>query len=38
VFRTAIGNIGFTSGVNYWEIVADGKTENELKIGVTLSK
>lgn len=28
VFRSAIGNIGFTSGVNYWEIIADSKTEN----------
>jgi hypothetical protein len=23
VFRTVIGNIGFESGVNYWEIIAD---------------
>ena len=26
VFRTVIGNIGFDSGVNYWEIIADSKT------------
>lgn len=26
VFRSAIGNIGFTSGKNYWEIIADSKT------------
>lgn len=26
VFRTVIGNIGFDSGVNYWEIIADTKT------------
>lgn len=25
---------GFQSGVNYWEILADARTENELKIGV----
>jgi hypothetical protein len=38
VFRTVIGNIGFESGVNYWEIIADSKTENELKIGIAGSK
>jgi E3 ubiquitin-protein ligase NRDP1 len=25
------------SGINYWEIVADSRTENELKIGVCTS-
>lgn len=25
------------NGVNYWEIVADSRTENELKIGVCTS-
>jgi E3 ubiquitin-protein ligase NRDP1 len=35
VFRTVVANVGFTNGVNYWEIVADERTENELKIGVT---
>ena len=29
-----IGNVGFESGQHYWEIVADARTENELKIGV----
>ena len=28
VFRTVIANNGFDSGVNYWEIIADPKTEN----------
>lgn len=28
VFRSAVANIGFTGGKNYWEIVADPKTEN----------
>jgi hypothetical protein len=37
LFRTCIANYGFTSGVHYWEIVADNRTENELKIGVTTS-
>lgn len=26
VFRTAIANIGFTSGQHYWEIVSDNRT------------
>ena len=34
-FRTVVSNVGFNSGVHYWEIEADGRTENELKIGVT---
>lgn len=34
-FRTIVANVGFNSGAHYWEIVADRRTENELKIGVT---
>mmetsp|Transcript_5416 Transcript_5416/g.5546 ORF Transcript_5416/g.5546 Transcript_5416/m.5546 type:complete len:469 (+) Transcript_5416:10-1416(+) len=34
-FRTIVGCTPFTSGVHYWEIIADRRTENELKIGVT---
>jgi hypothetical protein len=34
-FRTVVGNRPFTEGVHYWEIVADSRTEHELKIGVT---
>jgi hypothetical protein len=34
IFRTVIADVGFTEGTHYWEIVADAKTENELKIGV----
>lgn len=37
-FRTVLANIGFTSGVHYWEIHADPRTENELKIGVSNRK
>lgn len=28
LFRTSITNNGFTSGIHYWEILADGRTEN----------
>jgi hypothetical protein len=38
LFRTAIGSRGFTEGTHYWEIVADSRTENELKIGVVKNK
>lgn len=34
IFRTVIGNKPFTEGTHYWEIVADARSENELKIGV----
>lgn len=36
-FRTVLSNVGFTSGVHYWEIIADKRTENELKIGISKS-
>lgn len=34
-FRTVISNRPFSDGVHYWEIVADSRTEHELKVGVT---
>ncbi len=34
-FRTIVSNRPFTEGVHYWEIVADSRTEHELKVGVT---
>ena len=34
IFRTVLGNVAFESGLHYWEIVADARTENELKVGV----
>lgn len=34
-FRTVISNRPFSGGVHYWEIVADSRTEHELKVGVT---
>jgi len=36
LFRTIIGARPFMDGVHYWEIVADSRTEHELKIGVSL--
>ena len=38
MFRTAVATHGFTGGINYWEIEADERTENELKIGVTSNR
>jgi E3 ubiquitin-protein ligase NRDP1 len=38
VFRTVIGDTAFNSGLHYWEIVADSRTENELKIGVATKR
>lgn len=38
VFRTVISDRGFESGIHYWEIIADSRTENELKVGVTKSR
>ncbi|CAD8090661.1 unnamed protein product [Paramecium sonneborni] len=35
MFRTAVATYGFEKGIGYWEIEADDKTENELKIGVS---
>lgn len=35
LFRTVYANIAFTEGIHYWEIVADSRSEHELKIGVS---
>lgn len=35
LFRSVIANRGFTDGIHYWEIIADARTQHELKIGVT---
>ena len=37
-FRTFFGDVAFNEGIHYWEIVADARTEHELKIGVSKSK
>ena len=36
LFRTMISNRPFMDGHHYWEVIADARTEHELKIGVTL--
>ena len=35
IFRNIFGNVGFTEGIHYWEVIADARTEHELKIGVS---
>jgi hypothetical protein len=37
-FRTFFGDVGLTEGIHYWEIIADARTEHELKIGVSKQK
>ncbi len=34
-FRSIAANTPFMNGVHYWEIIADRRTENELKLGIT---
>ena len=38
VFRSVIADKCFYEGIHYWEIIADARTENELKIGVCKNK
>ncbi|KAL4430530.1 hypothetical protein ABPG74_005455 [Tetrahymena malaccensis] len=38
MFRTVLSDTPMTGGTYYWEIHADDKTENELKIGVSSKK
>lgn len=38
LFRSLIADRGFDNGIHYWELIADSRTDNELKIGVTKSK
>jgi hypothetical protein len=35
LFRTVFGSKGFTEGIHYWEIVADARSEHEIKTGVS---
>ena len=36
LFRNVVANRPFMNGIHYWEIVADARTEHELKCGVSL--
>lgn len=38
MFRSVIGDTGFKCGIHYWEVVADSKSDNELKVGVTKNR
>lgn len=35
IFRNFFGDVGFQEGIHYWEIIADSRTEHELKVGVS---
>jgi hypothetical protein len=35
VFRTVYSNTEVTEGIHYWEIIADARSEHELKIGIS---
>lgn len=35
LFRSVVADTAFNDGIHYWEIVADSRTDNELKVGVT---
>jgi hypothetical protein len=35
LFRTVYANIELNEGIHYWEIIADARSEHELKIGVS---
>ena len=37
VFRTCFMEPGVTSGIHYWELTMDSRTENEMKIGVSFT-
>lgn len=38
LFRTMVSNRPFMDGQHYWEVIADARTEHELKIGITLQQ
>lgn len=38
MFRTVISDNGMFAGIYYWEIIADPRTENELKIGIATKR
>jgi hypothetical protein len=38
LFRSVVSDTKLESGLHYWELIADSRTENELKIGVTKNR
>jgi E3 ubiquitin-protein ligase NRDP1 len=38
LFRSVIADKCFDSGIHYWELIADSRSDNEMKIGVTKNK
>lgn len=38
LFRTVIADTKFDGGLHYWELIADSRSENELKIGVAKNR
>jgi hypothetical protein len=38
LFRTVYADIELNEGIHYWEIIADSRSEHELKIGVSAEK
>lgn len=38
LFRTVYANLEVNEGIHYWEIIADSRSEHELKIGVAGKK
>lgn len=38
LFRTVYSSIELNEGIHYWEIIADARSEHELKIGVSGEK
>jgi len=35
LFRTIYSSIELNEGIHYWEIIADARSEHELKIGIS---
>jgi hypothetical protein len=38
LFRSVLSDTGFDSGLHYWELIPDSRSENEMKIGVSKNR
>ena len=38
LFRSVVADTKYDTGLHYWELIADSRTDNELKIGVTKNR